>query len=486
MKKYFFILVAILLFKFSSAQICINPQNNVGISQDNPVNAKLDIFNNTISKSIYNQQSYSGTDEKTGIYNNVTNHGNNVKVGISNYVAQDSNNGAYSIFNNLASNGGNGSLTGTSNGITNYSGSKSYMYGTSNNLSIQAYVQYPHANSNGISIESDAGTAYGTRNSISINGPYSVDAKGLQNQLIDYDTGAGGNRNGFINQIVTEGNNGGVYGIQNIIETRGNNNSKYVIGMQSDISCETNGNKTGISNSIENISSSGSIKGINNNVISNSGASDVRGINSTINKNHNGNAHGILSSMIITNSNNNTGNNYGLYNVIYKDDGYDKQNEHIYGVYSLVSENFTGAAGTEFYSGFFKGQDVYIQKRLYVGGEFMSHWGEGNTVGQVDDIDNPLEKLNQLKPKSYIDSGNELRYCFNDKEIQKVFPELTKLVSNPENPKEKKEVAIDYNSLIPVLVAAINEQSAEIEMLKEELRKRDMVDEVNLSSNIKD
>ena len=63
MKKDSFIIVSILLSTFSNAQICINPENNVGISQDNPINGKLDVFNNTVRTSINNQQNYSGTSE---------------------------------------------------------------------------------------------------------------------------------------------------------------------------------------------------------------------------------------------------------------------------------------------------------------------------------------------------------------------------------------------------------------------------------------
>jgi len=334
------------------AQICINPQNNVGISNDNPINGKLDVLNNTSSNnriSINNQNNYSGnsTSDKVGILNTVSQHGSSRKVGLSNIVTQNSNNAASGIYNSLTSNNGNGQLIGTSNYVTNAAGAKSYCYGSSTNLVLEALVTYAHGQSVSVDIKNNTGTAYSTRNSIKVNGPYSVDANGTYNQMIDNDAGATGYRRGIFNQIRTQGGNGEVEGIHNVIETNGTSNNRDVFGLYNDLECETTGTKIGINNKIENKWSGGTLKGIQNHVTSRSNAENVSGIESTVDKNHDGQVHGFLSRLTLPHQYGNAGTNYGIYSAVYKNGSYNVHNESIYGIYSVVNENFIGDDDTE-------------------------------------------------------------------------------------------------------------------------------------------
>ncbi|MDB5120286.1 MAG: tail fiber protein [Sphingobacteriales bacterium] len=89
-----------------------------------------------------------------------------------------------------------------------------------------------------------------------------------------------------------------------------------------------------------------------------------------------------------------------------------------------------------------------------------------NTVN----IENSLQYIKQLQPK--IINGNE--YGFNTEEVQKVIPLIVKnrYISVPAGKNQyrtKKAKSIDMESLIPVLVASIKEQQAEIEALRNEL-----------------
>lgn len=98
----------------------------------------------------------------------------------------------------------------------------------------------------------------------------------------------------------------------------------------------------------------------------------------------------------------------------------------------------------------------------------------------IEPIDNPLQRLIQLEPKKYeynvgdykhlkLQHGSQ--YGFIAEDIQSVFPDLVK--ERSVNYMFGKNVyrnstikTVDETSLIPILVASIKEQQAEIEKLK--------------------
>lgn len=101
----------------------------------------------------------------------------------------------------------------------------------------------------------------------------------------------------------------------------------------------------------------------------------------------------------------------------------------------------------------------------------------------IEPIDNPLQRLIQLEPKKYeynvgdykhlkLQQGSQ--YGFIAEDIQSIFPDLVKEKSVNymfgKNVYRNSTIkTIDETSLIPILVASIKEQQAEIEKLKMEV-----------------
>lgn len=102
----------------------------------------------------------------------------------------------------------------------------------------------------------------------------------------------------------------------------------------------------------------------------------------------------------------------------------------------------------------------------------------------ITGIGNALEKLKQLEPIAYeyhtekykpllLEKGK--KYGFIAEEFQNVFPEMVynrhipQIMSKHQH-RDLSVKKIDTESLIPVLVASINELQAEVEKLKKELR----------------
>lgn len=98
-------------------------------------------------------------------------------------------------------------------------------------------------------------------------------------------------------------------------------------------------------------------------------------------------------------------------------------------------------------------------------------------------INQPLQKLVLLEPKSFEFNTADFKnlqlpggkqYGFLAEDVQQVFPELIRYrnmnYSNGKNSTRTAQVkTMDMESLIPILVASIKEQQAEIEKLKAEL-----------------
>ena len=104
----------------------------------------------------------------------------------------------------------------------------------------------------------------------------------------------------------------------------------------------------------------------------------------------------------------------------------------------------------------------------------------------ITDEKNMMSKLMLLKPKSYLfDTKNNKNMSFSRKlqhglisqEVEEVFPELVQDILGPSsssNPKEDGKPtlykSLIYNGLIPMLLKGIQEQQAEIDALKEQIK----------------
>jgi hypothetical protein len=97
---------------------------------------------------------------------------------------------------------------------------------------------------------------------------------------------------------------------------------------------------------------------------------------------------------------------------------------------------------------------------------------------KVASIDQPVQQLARLEPAVYETSGKKPTgryYGFTVEEIEAVFPELVKTSTETymfgkNTYRTRKVKTVDMESLIPILVASVKEQQAEIEQLKKELQ----------------
>ncbi|MEJ0101397.1 MAG: tail fiber domain-containing protein [Bacteroidota bacterium] len=99
-------------------------------------------------------------------------------------------------------------------------------------------------------------------------------------------------------------------------------------------------------------------------------------------------------------------------------------------------------------------------------------------------IENPLQKLLLLNPKTFEFDRSNYRYLklqagpafgFISEDLETVFPELVRKKSISylfgKNLYRNATIkVIDDNALIPVMIASIKEQQSEIEMLKTEIK----------------
>jgi hypothetical protein len=141
-----------------------------------------------------------------------------------------------------------------------------------------------------------------------------------------------------------------------------------------------------------------------------------------------------------------------------------------YGVY--------GVGGGGGYAGYFAG-DVYCT------GDYLP--SDERLKENIKSLDNPLDKLLLLKPKSYNYKNNEeLKYMhlskvgqmgFLAQDLEKVFPDLVKKTLQPaEFDKNGKIIsasqefkAINYLGLIPVIVGSMQEHDIKIKTLEEKI-----------------
>lgn len=140
------------------------------------------------------------------------------------------------------------------------------------------------------------------------------------------------------------------------------------------------------------------------------------------------------------------------------------------------------------FAGFFDG-DVFVTGIL--------NPSDRKLKDNISDEVGALERLSQLRPVTYnykkIDEMNlptQEQHGFISQEMEKVFPELTKDITKPVFDEEGKITSefsvktINYNGLISVLTAAVNELNVEVELLREELA--DLKEDRSLEKNNSD
>jgi len=146
-----------------------------------------------------------------------------------------------------------------------------------------------------------------------------------------------------------------------------------------------------------------------------------------------------------------------------------------YGVYATtVPTSCTGYG----YAGYFGGD-------VYASGTYIS--SDMKLKENIKPILNSLDIINKLAPKTYTFKQSDeflglnlpkgTRYGLIAQDIEKILPELVKRTVNPEikdkNGKQiSKEIdfkAVDYVSLIPILIGAIQQQQTQIDELKSQV-----------------
>jgi len=185
--------------------------------------------------------------------------------------------------------------------------------------------------------------------------------------------------------------------------------------------------------------------------------------------------HGINGAGLIGVSGYSSGtvnNTYGVY-------GNANGSSNPYSTYGVYGTAYNGSTN---WSGYFTGN-------VYVGGTFVNP-SDIKFKKNVQPLNGGLQKVMALQPKTYdmkveefkgkvmLPEGN--RYGLIAQELETVLPDLVHKVSapaelpQPGSPEAKNYVpqpntdfkSVDYISLIPILIAAIQEQQAEIDALK--------------------
>jgi hypothetical protein len=143
-----------------------------------------------------------------------------------------------------------------------------------------------------------------------------------------------------------------------------------------------------------------------------------------------------------------------------------------YGVYA------SAPVAANSYAGYFSG-NVYISGTL-------TNPSDERLKENIKDMDNSLPLVLKLKPKTYnyvnndqfavnLPKGKKLGLIAQD--VEQVFPELVQEIAAPQADTDKKVSAqapktfksVDYISLIPVLIGAIQDQQKQIDKLTAEV-----------------
>ena len=188
---------------------------------------------------------------------------------------------------------------------------------------------------------------------------------------------------------------------------------------------------------------------------------------------------------------NNGSNNYGVYSYA---NGTATSATH-YGIYANANGTGTGAINYGVYA---KGNGGTQNYGIYASGDSLAGQfnGKGTFIGSWSNVSDEKFKTNiqnlggalvnvlQLKPKTFyydtttyqkLNFPKNLQFGFVAQELGTVFPNLVGEVTAPEgttNASNAPETykTVDYINLIPVLVAAIQEQQKRIDTLEAALK----------------
>lgn len=170
----------------------------------------------------------------------------------------------------------------------------------------------------------------------------------------------------------------------------------------------------------------------------------------------------------MTSKGNSTGTNYGV-------EARARYGNNVYGIYAEA------LYGTTNWAGYFKG-NTYATG-LYQGSDRMFK-------KNIEPFSGGLDKIMALQPKSYDTKSDEFKESVDlpqgrqigliAQDLQDVLPELvTDVQAPPDLTEEERKAgvqkeglkfkAVNYTGLIPVLIAAIQEQQARIEALEAEV-----------------
>lgn len=158
---------------------------------------------------------------------------------------------------------------------------------------------------------------------------------------------------------------------------------------------------------------------------------------------------------------------YGVYSKVFN----PTAGSTSYGVFSTVGGNSSSGAGP-IYAGYFDGDVVTTSASFYPSDQRIKK--------DITKITNSLDLINKLNPVTYnfdtksntsIALPSEKQYGFISQEVQKIFPEFTKIIVHPaklddegnELSPKKEILGLNYNGFIALLAKGIQEQQAIIE-----------------------
>lgn len=179
-----------------------------------------------------------------------------------------------------------------------------------------------------------------------------------------------------------------------------------------------------------------------------------------------------------------TSSSYGTYSQV---GGPSVAGSIKYGIYAAaLGTQATGAGPTGNFAGFFDGH-------IFATSSFLS--SDTKLKNNVKKEESAIEKLKQLNPVTYnfindykvtnLNLPSTLQHGFIAQELEKVFPELVIDMVHPTFDDKNEQIgttttkAVNYIGLISVLTQSVNELSAEVTTLRNQLEKTEKTYVVN-------
>jgi hypothetical protein len=113
-------------------------------------------------------------------------------------------------------------------------------------------------------------------------------------------------------------------------------------------------------------------------------------------------------------------------------------------------------------------------------GDITAYYSDSRLKDNIKPIENALEKVGKIRGVSYTQNKLAEEFGYNDykqqvgviaQEIQEVLPEVIRLApfdtdENGNSKSGENYITVQYEKIVPLLIQAINELKAEIELLK--------------------